>query len=90
MKGAATEWLSLPQDVLLDASRVTCINASEIVIERLESLLHVSANEVWCDVGDYQLKIIGNDFEVILLTASEIHIRGDVQEMKYIKGGKAR
>ncbi|MCY0888468.1 MAG: YabP/YqfC family sporulation protein [Alicyclobacillaceae bacterium] len=85
IKHTATDWLSLPPDALLKSHRVTCVDGTEVIVEHLRKLLHVSVDEVLCDLGDRRLRIIGESFEVLLVTESELHLRGHVTRLEYVR-----
>jgi len=85
IKHRATDWLSLPPDALLKSHRVTCVNGTDVIVEHLRKLLHVSVGEVLCDLGDRRLRIVGESFEVLLVTDSELHLRGQVACLEYVR-----
>jgi len=90
IKRAATNWLALPSDALFDVTRVTCVNAKEVVIEHVESLLHVSNQTVEVHLGAQILTVRGNGFEVTLISGREVHLQGEVASLEYRTAGGGR
>lgn len=91
IKRAVTNWLALPQDALLDASRVTCIDGSEVVVENVIALEQVSATDIQLRLDNVVLKLHGDNFEVTLVAGQEIHIRGRIGQISYIRSeGESR
>ena len=92
IKRAVTNWLALPEDVLLDVSRVTCVDGRELVIENVSSLVHVGSSQVRLQMADMVIDIAGADFEVTLVAGKEVHVRGTVHQVTYVRspGGHAR
>lgn len=88
LKRTATEFLALPPDALLDVSRVACLDGKEVVIENVKSLKRVADTEVEVDLGELAITIYGRNFEVSLLTASEVHVHGIVNQLVYHRRGE--
>lgn len=84
-KRAVTNWLALPQDALLDVSRLTCIDGSEVVVENVAALEHVSASAIRLRLENIILELQGQNFEVTLVAGQEIHIRGTIKTITYIR-----
>lgn len=90
MRKTAAHWLALPPDALLDVSRVTCVDASEVIVENVVSLLRVAETEVEMDVGKYTLLLRGQGFVVTLVAQDEVHVTGEVSEFSYVRKGGGR
>jgi sporulation protein YqfC len=84
LKKTATNFLSLPPDTLLGASRVSCTEGKDIVVENVHTLERVDAGEVLLNIGSYKLRICGEQFEVVLVTDHEVHIHGQVSCIEYL------
>lgn len=84
LKQTATDLLNLPPDALLNASRVTCVNGSNVVVERAKGLTKVADDEVIVDLHQQTLIIRGTNFEVTLVTEGEVHIAGNVSSLQYL------
>lgn len=87
IKRTITNWLALPQDTLLDVSRLTCIDGSEVVVENVVALEHVSASDIRLRLENVVLELHGHHFEVSLVAGQEVHIQGIVQQISYIRAG---
>jgi sporulation protein YqfC len=85
LKRRAAEFLALPLDTLMDVPRVTCINGTDVVVENVRTLVRVAEHEVIVDVTDIQICVEGSQFEVTLVTDKEVHIRGQVDAIRYVK-----
>jgi sporulation protein YqfC len=83
LQRAATDWLSLPSDALLDVGRLTCVNGSEVIVENAVSLLRVSETDVEIDLGNTMLSLHGAGFIVSLVASREIHVHGAVHDIVY-------
>ncbi|MCF8563335.1 hypothetical protein LLE49_01070 [Alicyclobacillus tolerans] len=86
-KQAVTNLLALPSDAILDVSRLTCVDGSEVVVENVVALIHVGQKEIQLDLGNMVLHLVGDDFEVTLVAGNEVHMRGQVTEVRYIRQG---
>lgn len=80
---ATTEFLRLPPDALLDVSRVTCLGAEKIVIENAVELLHVSDRQIEVTLSEQHVTIEGSNFIVSFISNREVHIEGDVEQIRY-------
>ncbi|WDL96338.1 YabP/YqfC family sporulation protein [Alicyclobacillus sp. ALC3] len=89
-KQAATEWFALPPDTLLDVSRLTCLNANELTLYNVESLMNVSDTELVADLGLHAVHVEGTGFTVTLVAAKEVHLKGDITRITYDKHGGPR
>ncbi|GMA52155.1 hypothetical protein GCM10025857_35120 [Alicyclobacillus contaminans] len=85
VRRAATNWLSLPPDALLDISRLTCLDGREVIVENIRSLLHVSDTVVDINLGDSRLRLTGHQFVVTLVTEKEVHVQGTVESLTYLR-----
>jgi len=85
IKRAVTNWLALPQDALLDVSRFTCIGGTDVVVENVVSLQHVSAEEIRFELNNAILEVVGKDFEVTLVAGQEVHVRGIVEQITFTR-----
>jgi sporulation protein YqfC len=90
VRRAATEWLSLPPDALLNVSRLTCLDGGEVIVENIHSLLRVADTAVEIDLGNSLLTLSGERFVVTLVAEREVHVRGVVGQISYLpkKGGQ--
>jgi sporulation protein YqfC len=84
LRRATTEWLSLPPDALLDVSRLTCIDGTELVIENAVSLVKVSETEVDIEMTRSLVRLQGQSFIVTLVAEREIHVQGQVSQITYL------
>ncbi len=84
LKKTATNFLSLPPDALLGASRISCTEGKEVVVENVHTLERVDAEEVMLHMGSYRLRIVGEQFEVVLVTEHEVHMSGLVSRIEYL------
>jgi sporulation protein YqfC len=89
LKRTATNFLSLPPDALLGASRISCTEGKEVVVENVHMLERVDAGEVLLDMGSYKLRICGEQFEVVLVTDHEVHVSGQVSRIEYLRNNGA-
>lgn len=87
VKQAATEWFALPPDTLLDVSRLTCVNANELTLYNVESLMNVSDTELVADLGVHSVCVEGSGFTVTLVAEREVHLHGDIARITYQKHG---
>lgn len=85
IKRAVTNWLALPQDALLDVSRFTCIGGTDVVVESVIALQHVSAGAIRLELHNAILEVVGKDFEVTLVAGQEVHVRGIVEQITFTR-----
>lgn len=83
LQRAATDWLSLPSDALLNVARLTCVDGAEVVVENATALLKVTETDVEIDLKETILRLHGTDFVVNLVSSGEIHVRGIVDRIVY-------
>src|ERR1700730_1177812 len=90
LQRAATDWLSLPSDAILNVARLTCVDAAEVVVENATALLKVTETDVEIDLQNMILRLHGSDFVVNLVSSGEIHIRGIVDRIAYQRKQEGR
>lgn len=87
----ATDLFGLPPDALLTVSRVTCIGASQVVVENAVNLSRVTENHIEVELEEQWLTVQGHSFVVTLVSSKEVHIEGVVSGITYQpKGGVVR
>ncbi|MCL6549335.1 MAG: hypothetical protein K6T30_10565 [Alicyclobacillus sp.] len=91
LQRAAAEVFALPPDALADVSRLTCTDGAELVLENVAALRQVTDTRLEVDCGRFVLVVEGESFEVSYIAGSEMHVRGQVSLIRYLRpGGGAR
>ncbi|MBX6353833.1 MAG: hypothetical protein IRZ10_10920 [Thermoflavifilum sp.] len=83
VRRAAVEWLAIPEDSMLETSRLTCVGGEQTVIENVRGLIHVSDSSVVLDLPDCRLHLTGAAFEVTFMAGNEVHVQGRVHTVRY-------
>lgn len=91
LQQAAADLLALPPDSMMDVPRVTCIGGQELVVEHVVSLLRVSPEQISANLGEQVLNVYGQSFDVPLVSDGEVHVRGVIERIEFVRrGGRAK
>jgi sporulation protein YqfC len=85
------EWTSqvidLPPDVTLDLPRLTLIGNRKLFIENHRGLVHFSSERLKLAIHNGLLELLGSGLMIRTISAEEISIEGQINELKYIMNG---
>ncbi|WP_067931053.1 YabP/YqfC family sporulation protein [Alicyclobacillus kakegawensis] len=84
-KRRASEWLSLPPATMAGVPRVLIVADEQVVMENIVGLERVDESEIVVDIGEAHVRLAGEGFEVTLAVSGEIHVRGRVHHIEFIR-----
>ncbi|MCL6631085.1 MAG: YabP/YqfC family sporulation protein [Alicyclobacillus herbarius] len=85
-KQKASQWLSLPPDMVTGVARVLILADQQVVMENIVGLERVGETEIVVDIGHAHIRLTGTGFEVTFAASGEIHIQGRVDHIEFVRG----
>lgn len=84
MRRWITNQLDLPEDVMMDFSRITMVGQIHIYIENHKGLLSFSDKEIRILLSQGQLLIKGKAFVIKTILPEEILLEGKIEQVLFI------
>lgn len=85
VKKKVSEWLSLPEEVLLSLPVVELIGDRRVRIENYEGVIEYTDNIIRLNTNAQMLKISGFDLTIVNMTREEMIISGKIAAVEYIQ-----
>ena len=73
--------MDIPAEILTGAPRILMHGYGEICIENHRGLLEYGENEIHINGGDAIIKLLGENFHIKAMTASELQIEGKICQL---------
>lgn len=80
-----SEWLSLPEEVLLSLPIVEMIGDRRLRIENYEGVIEYTDNIIRLNTNAQMLKISGFHLTIVTMTREEMVIEGQIAAVEYVR-----
>ncbi|MDA8441284.1 MAG: sporulation protein YqfC [Peptococcaceae bacterium] len=75
--------LDLPQEVMLNAPKITIVGDVQIWIENHTGLIEYSTEKIRVNTNLGHLNVTGRDFSIVKLLPAEILVEGKLQRLEF-------
>jgi sporulation protein YqfC len=79
-----TKLMHLPGDALLDVPRLTWVGVNQLHIENHTGIIHFEPSKLTVQTPVGQLKLVGEQLELILMTRDELFVVGTIVACTYV------
>ena len=79
--------LDIPEDVVFDIPRMIMMSNTEIRIENYKSILEYETDKISLSAKNMMIELLGNDFNISLITDEEISVTGTILSVNFSKLG---
>ncbi|MBZ4686795.1 MAG: hypothetical protein PWQ96_622 [Clostridia bacterium] len=77
------EFLDMPQEVILDVPKVTCVGQSLITIENHRGIVEYSPQKIRINVSVGEVEITGSNLRVKNILPEEVDIEGTIKNISF-------
>lgn len=81
----AAEMLDIPAEAIAGVMRIEIIGAREFFIENHKGILEYTDAEIKINAGKHILRVVGSRLAVSSMTANELKLTGDIQNIEFIR-----
>ncbi|NLG86210.1 MAG: sporulation protein YqfC [Firmicutes bacterium] len=78
------EFLEIPQDIVLDLSRITLVGNIEVTLENHRGIIEYSSDRLRLALPQGELIISGEELILVSLAQEEIVIRGRIKSLELV------
>jgi len=79
--------LDIPEDIVFDIPRLIMMSNRELRIENYKSILEYESDKISLSAKNMIIELLGDDFNICLITDEEITITGTILSVNFSKLG---
>lgn len=84
-KEKISDFLELPKEVMLNSTKITCIENSSILIEGYQKIIDYYDNYIKLKSNSMDIVIDGENLDIVEITDYELVIEGKIYSLNYQK-----